>query len=224
MPADTPQAIRIRLPRLTLHGLLDLPAGCGGLVLFVHGSGSSRFSPRNRHVAAQLHDAGLGTLLFDLLAPQEALVDEQTRHYRFDIRLLADRVVQVLDWCATRHNLRELRAGLFGASTGAAAALVAAAERPLRVGAVVSRGGRPDLAGAALARVQAPTLLIVGGRDLEVLELNRDAAAQLRCEHRVDVIPGAGHLFEQAGTLEQVARRAASWFVEHLGGAPRPQG
>ena len=224
MSADNPEAIRVRLPHLTLQGLLDLPAGCSGLVLFVHGSGSSRFSPRNRQVAAQLRDAGLGTLLFDLLTPQEAQVDEHTRHYRFDIRLLSDRVVQVLDWCAARHNLRELRAGLFGASTGAAAALVAAAERPLRVAAVVSRGGRPDLAGAALARVQAPTLLIVGGLDREVLELNRDAAAQLRCEHRVDVVPGADHLFEQPHALEQVAALAVSWFVQHLGGAPRSRG
>lgn len=216
MLVQQPKEIAIRLPRTTLRGFLDLPAECRGVVLFVHGSGSSRFSPRNRYVAEQLQAAGLGTLLFDLLTPREAEADAVTGYYRFDIRLLSQRVVEVLDWSQARHNLRDLPLGLFGASTGAAAALVAAAERPLRVCAVVSRGGRPDLAGAALARVSAPTLLIVGAEDREVLELNREAAAQLRCEHRIDVVPGATHLFEEAGTLARAARTAANWFCEHL--------
>lgn len=216
MLVQQPKEIAIRLPRTTLRGFLDLPAECRGVVLFVHGSGSSRFSPRNRYVAEQLQAAGLGTLLFDLLTPREAEVDAHSGHYRFDIRLLSQRVVEVLDWSQARHNLRDLPLGLFGASTGAAAALVAAAERPLRVCAVVSRGGRPDLAGAALARVSAPTLLIVGAEDREVLELNHEAAAQLRCEHRIDVVPGATHLFEEAGTLARAARTAANWFCEHL--------
>lgn len=217
MFVQTPRETPIRLPRTTLHGFLDLPVGCHGVVLFVHGSGSSRFSPRNRYVAEQLQAAGLGTLLFDLLTPREAEVDERTRHYRFDIRLLAERVIEVLDWSLTRRNLQDVPLGLFGASTGAAAALVAAAQRTLRVGAVVSRGGRPDLAGAALARVAAPTLLLVGARDPEVLELNRLAAAQMRCECRLEVVPGASHLFEEAGTLEAVAASATRWFRQHLG-------
>ena len=216
MPDETEEAVLIKLPRLVLHGYLQLPRDCRALVLLVHGSGSSRLSPRNRQVAEQLRRHGLGTLLFDLLSPREAEVDERTRHYRFDIRLLAERVVQVLDWSAARHNLRRLPVGLFGASTGAAAALVAAAERPQRVGAVVSRGGRPDLAAAALPRVSAPTLLIVGAADPLVLQLNRDAASQLRCENRLEVVAGATHLFEEPGALEQASQLAARWLDSHL--------
>ena len=223
MLVQTPREISIRLPRTTLRGFLEIPARCRGVVLFVHGSGSSRFSRRNRFVAEQLRAAELGTLLFDLLTPRESEVDEQTRHYRFDIRLLSQRVIDVLDWSLARHNLREHDIGLFGASTGAAAALVAAAERPQRVAAVVSRGGRPDLAGAALARVQAPTLLIVGANDPEVLELNREAAAQLRCEHRIDVVAGASHLFEEPGTLAEAAAAACAWFQRHLGATTNPR-
>ncbi len=216
MPDESEETVLIKLPRLVLHGFLHLPRDCRALVLLVHGSGSSRLSPRNRHVAAQLQQHGLGTLLFDLLSPREAEVDERTLHYRFDIRLLAERVVQVLDWSAARHNLRRLPVGLFGASTGAAAALVAAAERPQRVGAVVSRGGRPDLAAAALPRVSAPTLLIVGAADPLVLQLNRDAASQLRCEHRLEVVAGATHLFEEPGALDQASELAARWLDSHL--------
>lgn len=216
MPDESEETVLIKLPRLVLHGFLHLPRDCRALVLLVHGSGSSRLSPRNRHVAAQLQQHGLGTLLFDLLSPREAEVDERTLHYRFDIRLLAERMVQVLDWSAARHNLRRLPVGLFGASTGAAAALVAAAERPQRVGAVVSRGGRPDLAAAALPRVSAPTLLIVGAADPLVLQLNRDAASQLRCEHRLEVVAGATHLFEEPGALDQASELAARWLDSHL--------
>ena len=216
MPDETEGTVLIKLPRLVLHGDLQLPRDCRALVLLVHGSGSSRLSPRNRDVAGQLRQHGLGTLLFDLLGPREAEVDERTRHYRFDIRLLAERLVQVLDWSASRHNLRRLRLGLLGASTGAAAALVAAAERPLRVGAVVSRDGRPDLAAAALPRVSAPTLLIVCAADPLVLQLHRDAARQLRCEHRLEVVAGATHRFEEPGTLEQASALAARWLESHL--------
>jgi dienelactone hydrolase len=202
---------------VTLEGTLGVPDGATGVVLFAHGSGSSRFSPRNRYVARVLRDAGIGTLLLDLLSLEEEEVDVVTRQHRFDIRMLADRLVATIDWLAGESATRSLPVGLFGASTGAGAALVAAAERPDRVAAVVSRGGRPDLAGDALARVQAPTLLLVGERDDVVIRLNQIAEARMRAEVRLVVIPGATHLFEEPGALEQVAAAARDWFLLHLG-------
>lgn len=196
-----------------LPGDLEIPdAPVTGLVIFAHGSGSSRLSPRNQFVARQLHARGLATLLFDLLTDEEA----RDRRNVFDIPLLALRLGAALEWQQTRPEIARLPAGLFGASTGAAAALVAAAHFAERVAAVVSRGGRPDLAGTALPRVRAPTLLIVGGADVEVLELNRETAAQMTCELELRVIPGATHLFEEPGTLEQAAEAAAAWFGQHL--------
>jgi pimeloyl-ACP methyl ester carboxylesterase len=185
-------------------------------VLFAHGSGSSRFSPRNRYVARVLRDGGLGTLLLDLLSPTEEQVDEVTRYHRFDIPMLADRLVVAIDWLATEKSTAQLPIGLFGASTGGGAALVAAAERPRRVAAVVSRGGRPDLAGDALGRVEAPTLLVVGGRDDIVIDLNERARAQMHSVVELTIIPGATHLFEERGALEQVAAAARDWFLLHL--------
>jgi len=195
-----------------LPGSLTLPPGAFGTVAFVHGSGSSRLSPRNMQVAALLNDQGLATLLFDLLTDAEA----DDRRNVFDIRLLARRVDEALAMLHERSDTRALPVGLFGASTGAAAALCAAAAHPDRVAAVVSRGGRPDLAADELERVQAPTLLIIGGRDREVLELNRSALARLHCPKRLEIVPGATHLFEEAGALERVAELAAAWFAQHL--------
>jgi pimeloyl-ACP methyl ester carboxylesterase len=186
------------------------------VVLFAHGSGSSRFSARNRYVARVLRDAHIATLLLDLLSPAEEEVDNITRHHRFDIAMLADRLVAAIDWLSEETTPRGLSVGLFGASTGGGAALVAAAERPARVAAVVSRGGRPDLAGDALPRVQAPTLLIVGERDEMVIELNERARAEMRAETRLVIVPRATHLFEEPGALEQVARLASDWFTSHL--------
>jgi putative phosphoribosyl transferase len=203
----------------TLLGDLRLPEGARGIVLFAHGSGSSRRSSRNRHVARLFNEARLATLLVDLLTPDEEAVDQRTAHLRFDIGLLAERLVGATDWLARQTATRAMRIGYFGASTGAAAALVAAVERPHLIGAVVSRGGRPDLAAAALPRVVAPTLLIVGGNDPLVIELNRAALAQLRCEKRMVVVPGATHLFEEPGALDEVARLARDWFERHLGSA-----
>jgi putative phosphoribosyl transferase len=199
-----------------LAGDLAVPAGARGVVLFAHGSGSGRHSPRNRQVAAALGRAGLATLLLDLLTEQEEVVDRDRAELRFDIALLTGRLVAAIDWLAEEPRTRALPIGLFGASTGAAAALVAAAERPLQVAAVVSRGGRPDLAGPALGLVRAPTLLIVGGRDRVVLELNRSAAEQLSAEHRLEIVPDATHLFEEPGALERVAALAADWFLRWL--------
>ena len=203
---------------LALPGTLAVPPGAPGVIAFAHGSGSSRKSPRNRFVAAVLHEAGLGTLLFDLLSREEEAIDRRTAHLRFDIDLLARRLVVAVDWLGERAATRELAVGLFGASTGGAAALVAAAARPQAVGAVVSRGGRPDLAGSALAQVRAPTLLLVGGADPQVIALNRAAFARLTGEKELHLVPGAGHLFEEPGALEEVARRAADWFTRHLAG------
>ena len=208
--------VRVAAGAVTLEGNLSLPKGAGGIVLFAHGSGSSRHSPRNRYVARLLNQAKLATLLVDLLTSDEEAIDMRTAHLRFDIGLLAQRLVAVTDWLTQYPDTRQLRVGYFGASTGAAAALVAAAERPDVVGAVVSRGGRPDLAGHALARVRAPTLLIVGGNDFQVIELNRAALAQLRCEKQLVIVPGATHLFEEPGALDEVARRAREWFERHL--------
>ena len=208
--------VRVPAGGVTLEGNLARPEGARGVVLFAHGSGSSRLSPRNRHVAHVLNEAALATLLVDLLTPEEEAIDARTAHLRFDISLLAERLVAATDWLTAHPDTRDLRVGYFGASTGAAAALVAAAARSGAVGAVVSRGGRPDLAGRVLALVRAPTLLIVGGRDLQVLELNREAFAQLTCDKRLEIVPGATHLFEEPGALDQVAQLARDWFVRYL--------
>jgi putative phosphoribosyl transferase len=210
--------VQVSIGRITLGGNLTLPEGAAGLVLFAHGSGSSRHSPRNRYVAEII-------LLVDLLTPEEEAIDVRTAHLRFDIGLLAERLIGATDWLMEYPDTRNLRIGYFGASTGAAAALVAAAERPEAVGAVVSRGGRPDLAGPALTRVRAPTLLIVGGNDFQVIELNRAAFEQLRCEKRFVIVPGATHLFEEPGALDQVAALARDWFQRYLvpGGSRGPE-
>jgi dienelactone hydrolase len=213
---DEERLVRVPVGPVTLEGELTLPAQACGVVLFAHGSGSSRLSPRNRYVARLLNEARLATLLVDLLTREEEAIDVRTAHLRFDIGLLAERLVAATDWLTQHPDTRLLRIGYFGASTGAAGALVAAAERPAVVGAVVSRGGRPDLAGPALARVRAPTLLIVGGNDFPVIELNREALAQLRVEKRLVVVPGATHLFEEPGALDQVARLAREWFERYL--------
>ena len=209
------QDVSIAAETVTLPGLLRMPVAARGLVLFAHGSGSSRFSPRNTLVANILGRAKFATLLFDLLTPKEEQIDSETRKLRFDIALLTERLVDATRWALLQPWIKKLPLGYFGASTGAAAALAAAARMP-EVSAVVSRGGRPDLAGAALADVQAATLLIVGGADREVLELNRQALAQLRCEARLEVVPHATHLFEEPGKLDIVADLAAKWFLRHL--------
>lgn len=214
------EPVSIELPDAELQGDLTVPRGAKGLVIFAHGSGSGRHSPRNRFVASQLAKAGLATLLMDLLTADEERIDEFTRELRFDIGLLARRVAQVVEWSRERAVLQALAVGLFGASTGAAAALVAAAELPAgAVQAVVSRGGRPDLAGAALPRVRCPSLLIVGGDDDVVIGLNEQARDRMRCGVEMVIVPGATHLFEEPGTLEQVADLAAGWFTRHLGTA-----
>jgi len=210
------KVVRVAAGPVTLEGNLSLPDGGRGVVLFAHGSGSSRLSPRNRHVARLLNEAKLATLLVDLLTPDEETIDVQTAHLRFDIGLLAERLVGATDWLTEQPDTRHLRIGYFGASTGAAAALVAAAVRPEVVGAIVSRGGRPDLAGRALARVRAPTLLIVGENDEVVLELNRQALVMLRGEKRLTIVPRATHLFEEPGALDEVARLARAWFERYL--------
>jgi putative phosphoribosyl transferase len=212
--------VTVPIGRLSLPGTLAWPEHPSGLVLFAHGSGSSRLSPRNQAVARQLRAAGLATLLFDLLTPHEA----DQRQNVFEIPLLAQRLRVATDWALTQPEVAGLAAGYFGASTGAAAALLAAALPGARVGAVVSRGGRPDLAGDALYSVRAPTLLIVGGRDQAVLELNRQAYRRLTCPKRLLVIPGATHLFEESGTLEAAGEAAASWLLEHLVLVPRWRG
>lgn len=221
-PAVTDRLVQIPAGGITLEGSLTIPAGAQAVVLFAHGSGSSRWSPRNRFVAGVLSAGGLGTLLTDLLTAAEEQVDEATRELRFDIALLVERLVAITDWLVGSADTQGLRIGYFGASTGAAAALAAAAERPDVVGAVVSRGGRPDLAGAALPRVLAPTLLIVGGNDLPVLELNRRALRQLRHHAQLTVVPGATHLFEEPGALEEVADLTTEWFQRYLGGKQWP--
>ena len=208
--------VQVPVGAVTLEGNLTLPQDSQSVVLFAHGSGSSRHSPRNRYVARMLNEAKLATLLIDLLTPHEEVIDERTAQLRFDIDLLAERLVDTTDWLTQFPDTRDLRIGYFGASTGAAAALEAAAVRPEAVHAIVSRGGRPDLAGAALTRVQAPTLLIVGEHDDQVIQLNREAFAQLRCEKRLLIVPGATHLFEEPGALDEVARLARDWFQRHL--------
>jgi len=208
--------VYVNAGRVTLEGNLLIPDGARGLVMFAHGSGSSRFSSRNRYVAEELRRSGVGTLLIDLLTRDEEAVDMRTAHLRFDIALLADRLVGASEWLAKQSETSRLKLGLFGASTGGGAALVAAARVPQRIAAVVSRGGRPDLAGPALPAVQAPVLLLVGGDDGPVIEMNREAYDQMVCERRMVIVPGASHLFEEPGTLEEVARLAAEWFTRYL--------
>jgi len=208
--------VRIEADRVVLEGNLLIPEKATGVVLFAHGSGSSRFSSRNRYVAEQLRAAGVGTLLIDLLTQDEEQIDLRTAHLRFDIGLLAGRLAGAIEWLEHEPQTQRLKVGLFGASTGGGAALVAAARRPDRVAAVVSRGGRPDLAGPALPKVKAPTLLIVGGDDTPVIGMNREAYDQMKCVRRMEIVPGASHLFEEPGTLEQVARLASNWFTEYL--------
>lgn len=211
------RTITLRAGDTELEGTLGVPADAKGIVLFAHGSGSSRFSSRNRYVARVLRDAGLATLLLDLLSPAEERVDEVTRQHRFDIGLLARRLVATIDWLGAQPETADLSVGMFGASTGGGAALVAAAERPGRVDAVVSRGGRPDLAGDALSRVRAPTLLIVGERDDVVIDLNEQARRQMTAPVEIVIIPGATHLFEERGALESVATVARDFLLSYLG-------
>jgi putative phosphoribosyl transferase len=208
--------VQVQDGEAVLAGTLSIPEGAKGVALFAHGSGSSRFSPRNQFVAEHLQQSGLGTLLMDLLTEQEEAVDVRTAELRFDIDRLARRVIAAVDWVAQAAETANLATECFGASTGAAAALVAGAERPQAVGAVVSRGGRPDLAGASLGAVKAPTLLIVGGADHQVLELNRRALGELGPEAELKVVEGATHLFEEPGALEEEARLAAGWFHRFL--------
>jgi putative phosphoribosyl transferase len=215
MNPTTARELAIVIGTITLQGVLRVPRGARGIVLFAHGSGSGRLSPRNTYVAERLSKAGLATLLFDLLTSEEEAIDSMTAEVRFDIPLLTDRLVAATRWTKQHPELQEMAIGYFGASTGAAAALAAAARVP-EIAAIVSRGGRPDLAGSALAKVRAPTLLIVGGSDPEVLALNRSALAQLTCEARLEIVPHATHLFVEPGTLEQVASLAARWFEVNL--------
>ena len=220
-PLVEERLVRVAAGLVTLDGTLRLPEDARAIVLFAHGSGSSRHSPRNYHVARMLNAARLATLLIDLLTADEEAVDLQTGHLRFDIGLLAERLVSATDWLTQRPDTRHLAIGYFGASTGAAAALVAATRRPDVIGAIVSRGGRPDLAGPALPRVRAPTLLIVGGNDTQIIRLNRMVLSELRCERQLVIIPGATHLFEEPGALDEVARLAREWFERHLRSAMR---
>lgn len=212
----TVEAVEIPVGAATLLADLRVPAGANGLVIFAHGSGSSRFSSRNRRVAEFLGARGFATLLLDLLTPQEEAIDVETAEYRFDIERLGPRVSAAADWAAGRADIAALPIGCFGASTGAAAALIAAADRPDSIAAVVSRGGRPDLAGDALGRVMAPVLLIVGGHDEPVIELNQEAMRHLPGHVVLEIVPGATHLFEEPGTLEQVCELAARWFTRYL--------
>ncbi|MFI8100902.1 dienelactone hydrolase family protein [Streptomyces sp. NPDC086023] len=220
MAAHRIEQIEVPVDGSAVDGDLALPSGARQVVVFAHGSGSSRHSVRNQAVARDLREGPLGTLLLDLLTPREEAVDTLTGEHRFDIPLLGSRLVAAVDWLGGRADTAGLPVGLFGASTGAAAALVAAADRPDRVRCVVSRGGRPDLARAALGRVRAPVLLIVGGRDTEVLRLNREAAERLTAPCELTVVPGATHLFPEPGALEQVAEAARAWFLRALGGPP----
>lgn len=215
----TANQVRVQVgPNITLEGNLNIPENARGVILFAHGSGSSRFSPRNQYVAQVLQNAGFATLLIDLLTPREEIEDQHTAHLRFNIPLLSERVVGATNWLAMNASTANLKIGYFGASTGAAAALVAASQLPLQVGAVVSRGGRPDLAGSCLTSILTPTLLIVGGNDPQVIELNRMALSLLRGPKQLEIIPGATHLFEEPGALEKVAQLASQWFTRYLAG------
>ena len=216
-----PAAVQIKVGRAPIEGDLTIPVKAAGLVLFAHGSGSGRFSRRNRSVAQVLQRGGYATLLLDLLTRQEDAIDEQTREYRFDVDRLGHRVVAAIDWRASHPQVARLPVACFGASTGAAAALIAAAERPEIVRAVISRGGRPDLAGSALPRVQAPTLLIVGGDDEPVIELNRAAMRRMRAPVQLEIVPGATHLFEEPGALESVSELALEWCTKYLKESPK---
>jgi putative phosphoribosyl transferase len=208
--------IEIPVQDAILEGDLILPEEAKNLIIFVHGSGSSRFSPRNQFVAQILNQAGFATLLFDLLTHKEEEIDEMTGDYRFNIELLAERLIKVTDWITSNSETKKLSIGYFGASTGAAAALLAAAKRPKQIHAVVSRGGRPDLAVAGFENIQAPTLLIVGGQDDSVIQMNQAAAQKLPCVKKILIIPGATHLFEESGKLEEVSEAAVGWFQEFL--------
>ena len=210
------QVIDISSGKVQLEGELKVPQRANGIVLFAHGSGSSRHSPRNQYVARTIREAGVGTLLFDLLTKEEEAIDSYTAELRFNIEFLARRLVDATNWITSQHATQHLRIGYFGSSTGAAAALIGAVELSNIVAAVVSRGGRPDLAGDALPKVKASTLLIVGGNDDVVISLNEEAYAQLTCEKELKIVPGATHLFEEPGTLEQVARLASEWFKKKL--------
>jgi pimeloyl-ACP methyl ester carboxylesterase len=222
MRTITAQPVEIPAGTAALNGDLRIPSDPRGLVIFAHGSGSSRFSTRNRQVAEFLDRQRFATLLLDLLTPGEEAVDVRTRQYRFDLDRLGPRVSAAADWAGSQAAVRDLPIGCFGASTGAAAALIAAAERPRSIAAVVSRGGRPDLAGNALPLVKAPTLLIVGGDDEPVIEMNRDAMRQMHAHVELEIVPGATHLFEEPGTLEQVEQLAADWFAKYLRRPARP--
>jgi putative phosphoribosyl transferase len=215
---DENRFVQVQAGSVQLDGNVYLPENPAGLVVFVHGSGSSRHSPRNQYIAGELQKAGMATLLFDLLTPEEEEVDLRTRHLRFDINLLAERTIDTADWLNQQRFLRDVQLGFFGASTGAAAALIAAAERPEITGAIVSRGGRPDLATSMLPKVEAATLLIVGQLDYPVIELNQQALAQMppKKAKEMMIVPGASHLFEEPGALENVAQLAANWFERHL--------
>jgi putative phosphoribosyl transferase len=208
--------VQIHAGRTVLHGNLNIPENASAVVLFAHGSGSSRHSPRNQFVARTLNEAGLATLLFDLLTPEEEAIDMQTREHRFNIDLLAMRLGHATKWAKQQEQTSNLGLGYFGSSTGGAAALMAAVDAPQNVDAAVSRGGRPDLAGEALPKVKAPTLLIVGGNDDIVIELNEQARDRMRCEAKLEIVPAATHLFEEAGALQQVAKLANDWFLLHL--------
>lgn len=219
MSLTTARTIEVQIPisEISLEGILQIPETAQGLVVFAHGSGSSRHSTRNQSVARFLQRYGLATLLFDLLTNAEEQIDLRTRHLRFDIEMLANRVVGATDWLTQQPQSRNLQIGYFGASTGAAAALIAAATRPNEVQAVVSRGGRPDLAGSSLPSVRAPTLLIVGGEDTPVIAMNQSAFDRLNSVKQLEIIPGATHLFEEPGTMEEVSRLASGWFQRYLG-------
>lgn len=221
--ASISKGVVIYLDSIALAGELGLPLAAPGLVLFAHGSGSSRLSPRNKQVAQVIREAGIGTLLFDLLTPEEGAIDQRTRYLRFDVQLLARRLMGATGWINSQREIRHLPIGYFGASTGAGAALIAAAKLNDKVGAVVSRGGRPDLAGEALPLVTAPTLLIAGGLDDVILRLNEEALAQLHCVKELKIVPGATHLFEEPGSLEAVARLAADWFRKYLPAESSPR-
>lgn len=208
--------VEIPINHIHLNGILQIPKNATGIVLFVHGSGSSRFSKRNQHVANVLNQSNIATLLFDLLTPNEEAVDEFTREHRFNIELLASRLVFATDWISKQPKTRHLAIGYFGASTGGGAALQAAANRQTIIKAVVSRGGRPDLAGAALLHVKAPTLLIVGGHDEPVIKMNQNAMKEMHCTKKLEIVPGATHLFEEIGALDEVSKLANAWFLQYL--------
>lgn len=216
-PAFSETKIKVDERDVSLPGSLVVPPHATGVVVFAHDSGSSRLNSRDRAVARALNECGLATLLFDLLTPEEDDIDRLTGGPRFDIELMSQRLVGAIDWLGVRRGLARLPVGIFGSSIGAAPALRAAAARPERVAAVICRGGRPDLAGEhALAHVDAPTLLIVGGKDVPIIEMNETAGARLHCERRLDIVPGATHFFEEPGKLEEVAKRAAEWFLRHM--------